>query len=66
MLYSFDHTVWSALLVPGDRGMNPLSAITCSCAAIHSTTGLTYSIIKGQLLSYHAYMVWDVKDALSR
>ena len=27
---------------------------------------LTYSIIKGQLLSYHAYMVWEVKDPLSQ
>ena len=27
---------------------------------------ITYSIIKGQLLSNHADMVWGVKDALSR
>ena len=27
---------------------------------------ITYSVIKGQLLWYHVYMVWEVKDPLSR
>ena len=27
---------------------------------------ITYSIIKGQVLLYDAYMVWEVKDLLSR
>ena len=45
---------------PGDRGINPVTAISLSCAAIH------FLVIKGQLLSYHACMVWDVTDTLSR
>ena len=27
---------------------------------------ITYSVIKGHFLSYHAYMVWKVKDPLSQ
>ena len=27
---------------------------------------ITYSVIKGQLLSYHVFMVWEVKDFLSQ
>ena len=55
---------------PSDRGMNPVSAITYGCAAIHFPTvytpGITYIIIKCQFLSYHAYMVCEIKDRLSR
>ena len=49
-------------------GMNPVSAITFSCAAIHfiSQLRIIFSVINGQFLSYHAYMVWEVKDPLSR
>ena len=45
----------------------PVTTITFSCAAIHfPAVYITYSIIKGHFLSYHAYMVWEVKDPLSR
>ena len=44
-----------------DKGMNHVTAITFSCAAIHFTT-VTYIIIKDQFLSYQTYMVWKVKD----
>ena len=27
---------------------------------------MTYSVIKGPFLSYHAYMVWEVKDPLGQ
>ena len=45
-------------------GMNPVTAITfnCSASAIHFPT---YSIIKGQFLSYHVYKVWEAKDPFS-
>ena len=36
-----------------------ITAITFSCAAIYFP--MVYSIIKGQILSYHAYTVWEVK-----
>ena len=36
-----------------------VTAITFICAA-------TYSVIKGQFLSYHAYVVWEVKEPLSQ
>ena len=45
----------------------PVRAITFSCTAIHfPQLCITYSVIKGQFLSYHAYMVWEVKGPLSR
>ena len=49
---------------PGDRARILVTAITYSCAEIHFPA--VYSVIKGQLLSYHAYMMWEVKDPLSR
>ena len=50
---------------PGDRGRNAVTAITFNCAAIHFPP-LCITYIKGQFLAYHDYVVWEVKDPLSR
>ena len=49
----------------GVRAMNPITAITFSWAAIHFPTVYNFSAIKGQFLSYYAFMVCEVKDPLS-
>ena len=36
---------------------NPVAAITFSCAAIYFPLCITYSVIKGQFLSGHVYIV---------
>ena len=49
-----------------DMGMNSVTAIAFSCAAIHfPIVYITYSIIKVQFLLYHAYIIWVGKDPLS-
>ena len=46
-------------------GMNPVTAIIAVLKSI-SPLCITYSIIKGQFPSFHAYMDWEVKDPLGR
>ena len=50
---------------PWDRGMGHVIAMTFSCAANISPLCITYST-KSQILSYHVYMVSQVKDPLSQ
>ena len=56
-LHIYEYMGWSDSSV---KGLSPavLQSISTLC--------ITYSTIKGQFLSYHAYMVLEVKDPLSQ
>ena len=47
------------------QGQNLIIVITFSCTAIHFLLCLTYIVIKGQFLSCHTYILWEVKDHFS-
>ena len=57
---------WLECLTPNQKVFSSIPHSITSVNLDFNCCLITYSVIKDQLLSYNVYMVWEVKDLLSR